>query len=151
MGKSRDQIDVDLVNTSRTYPRKLRLGFMQHIVGGETGVEFQFQLLAELFLAEAPFAVRARQHIVFKELLVFLECGNRFLGGTAPFGWRVDEKGGLLEVPDQQAMIRQILRLRSTGLSLRSISAKIDGTVSHVTVRNILSNADANEDSELPC
>jgi hypothetical protein len=63
------------------------------------------------------------------------------LGGTAPFGWEVREDGGLIEMPEQQAVIRHILALRREGLSLRAISAKIGGAVSHVTVKSILSNA----------
>jgi hypothetical protein len=63
---------------------------------------------------------------------------GRFLGGTVPFGWGVGEDGALMEVPQQQATIQQILTLRREGLSLRSIAAKIGRTVSRVTVKNIL-------------
>jgi DNA invertase Pin-like site-specific DNA recombinase len=66
---------------------------------------------------------------------------GRFLGGTAPFGWQVGEDGGLIEVPEQQAVIQKLVKLRREGLSLRAIAAKIGGTVSHVTVKNILSQA----------
>jgi hypothetical protein len=64
---------------------------------------------------------------------------NRLLSGTAPFGWQVGNDGALIEIPDQQATIQQILELRRDGLSLRAIAAKIGGAVSHVTVKNILS------------
>jgi putative DNA-invertase from lambdoid prophage Rac len=67
---------------------------------------------------------------------------NRFLGGTVPFGWKVDEDGRLIEVPEQQAVIREIVELRNEGLSLRAIAAKTNGTVSHVTVRSILHQAE---------
>jgi putative DNA-invertase from lambdoid prophage Rac len=73
---------------------------------------------------------------------------GRFLGGTAPFGWEVGEDGALIDVPEQQATIRQIVELRRQGLSLRAIAARIGGTVSHVTVRNILANADAQNGSK---
>jgi putative DNA-invertase from lambdoid prophage Rac len=66
---------------------------------------------------------------------------NRFLGGTVPFGWRVDEDGALAEVPEQQAAIRRIVELRGDGLSLRAIAARIGGAGSHVTVKNIIGNA----------
>jgi putative DNA-invertase from lambdoid prophage Rac len=69
---------------------------------------------------------------------------GRFLGGTAPFGWQVGEDGALIDIPEQQATIQQILALRREGLSLRAIAAKSGGTVSHVTVRSILANAGAN-------
>ena len=45
---------------------------------------------------------------------------GRFLGGTAPFGWQVGEDGALVEVPEQQAVIQQIVELRREGLSLDS-------------------------------
>jgi putative DNA-invertase from lambdoid prophage Rac len=66
---------------------------------------------------------------------------NRFLGGTVPFGWRVGEDGALVEVPEQQATVAQILALRREGLSLRAIADKIGGAVSHVTVKNIIAHA----------
>jgi putative DNA-invertase from lambdoid prophage Rac len=66
---------------------------------------------------------------------------NRFLGGTAPFGWRVGEDGELIQVLEQQRIIRQIVELRRQGLSLRAIAASIGGSVSHVTVANIIKNA----------
>ena len=58
---------------------------------------------------------------------------NRFLGGTPPFGWQVDEQGGLVE-----AAIRRIIELRRGGMSLRQISAVIakEGvSLSHVGVK----------------
>jgi DNA invertase Pin-like site-specific DNA recombinase len=58
---------------------------------------------------------------------------GRFLGGTPPFGWQVGEKGALVEVPEQQAVIVQILNLHRKGLSLRAIAAQIGRAVSHVT------------------
>jgi DNA invertase Pin-like site-specific DNA recombinase len=66
---------------------------------------------------------------------------NRFLGGTAPFGWKVGDDGALVEVPEQQAVIREITELRRDGLSLRQISAAIgkEGvSLSHVGVKNVL-------------
>jgi putative DNA-invertase from lambdoid prophage Rac len=64
---------------------------------------------------------------------------NRFLGGTAPFGWKVGEDGMLVGIPEQQKVIEQIIELRRHGLSLRAIAGRIDGAVSHVTVKSILS------------
>jgi putative DNA-invertase from lambdoid prophage Rac len=45
---------------------------------------------------------------------------GRFLGGTALFGWRVSQDGALIEAPEQQAVIQQIIQLRREGLSLRA-------------------------------
>jgi hypothetical protein len=48
-----------------------------------------------------------------------------------------------LHQSQQQTVIQQILELHRKGLSLRAIASKIGGVVSHVTVRSILANADA--------
>jgi hypothetical protein len=49
--------------------------------------------------------------------------------------------GALVQVLEQQAAIQQIVDLRRQDLSLCAISAKIGGTVSHVTVKSIIMNA----------
>jgi putative DNA-invertase from lambdoid prophage Rac len=74
---------------------------------------------------------------------------GRFLGGTAPFGWRVVADGALVEVPEQQATIRKIRQLRQDGLSLRAIAGRIGGAVSHVTVKSILFAAAESENAPL--
>jgi putative DNA-invertase from lambdoid prophage Rac len=69
---------------------------------------------------------------------------QRYLGGIVPFGWRVGEKGALVEVPDQQRAIQRIFELRRNGLSLRSISAAIaeEGIrLSHEGVKKVLAIA----------
>src|SRR3954463_3251287 len=47
---------------------------------------------------------------------------NRYLGGTAPFGWRVGNAGELVEDADQQRIIRRVQELRGQGHSLRAIA-----------------------------
>jgi putative DNA-invertase from lambdoid prophage Rac len=44
---------------------------------------------------------------------------KRYLGGTVPFGWRV-EKGELVEVPEQQMAIQRMKEFRRAGRSLRT-------------------------------
>jgi hypothetical protein len=59
--------------------------------------------------------------------------------GQAPFGWRRDETGGLVAVPEQQAAIRQMRRMKDRSLSLREIAAAMRGAgikISHMTVKN---------------
>lgn len=71
---------------------------------------------------------------------------GRYLGGTVPFGWRIeptpDGKGGnLVEVPAQQRAIERIRQLQRAGKSLRAISAALadDGIkLSHQGIKNIL-------------
>jgi DNA invertase Pin-like site-specific DNA recombinase len=68
---------------------------------------------------------------------------NRYLGGIAPFGWRVGEDGQLAEVPEQQAAIRTIRSLRKQGASLRQIAVAMGVTghaISHEGVAGVLRN-----------
>lgn len=66
---------------------------------------------------------------------------GRYLGGARPFGYQVGESGDLVPVPEEQAVIQRVKRLRCEGQSLRAIAATLsdDGQrVSHVTVKRIL-------------
>jgi putative DNA-invertase from lambdoid prophage Rac len=65
---------------------------------------------------------------------------GRFLGGIAPYGYRV-ENGELVTDAEQQATVRKITRLRKQGLSLWRIAERMtaDGTpISHMGVRAVL-------------
>lgn len=69
---------------------------------------------------------------------------NRFLGGSVPFGWRVTEEKELVEVPEQQTAIREMVRLKRKGHSLRMIAALLQKkgfAVSHMTVKTALERA----------
>jgi DNA invertase Pin-like site-specific DNA recombinase len=73
---------------------------------------------------------------------------NRYLGGTAPFGWHVGYGGELIERPEQQAALRRIRALRAQGASLRAIAAALaqDGhRLSHVAIRSILGEGRGDE------
>ncbi|MBZ9795732.1 recombinase family protein [Mesorhizobium sp. ES1-4] len=69
---------------------------------------------------------------------------GRYLGGNRPFGYSISEDAGggaLVEVPSEQAAIRQIGALRDKGLSYRAIAGALasDGiALSHVAVKKIL-------------
>jgi DNA invertase Pin-like site-specific DNA recombinase len=66
--------------------------------------------------------------------------------GQAPFGWRRDETGGLVAVPEQQVAIRQMRRMQSRGLSLREIATAMKAggmPISHMSVKNVLDAASA--------
>jgi DNA invertase Pin-like site-specific DNA recombinase len=71
---------------------------------------------------------------------------GRYLGGIAPFGWRVNDEGGLCEVPEQQAAIREMRSLRAEGASLRQIAvAMLEAgvAISHEGVGSVLRNGHA--------
>ena len=66
---------------------------------------------------------------------------NRYLGGTAPFGWSVGEDGELRPHPEQQRALEQMRALREQGLSLRAVATRMADAgvpVSHVGVKNAL-------------
>ena len=66
---------------------------------------------------------------------------GRYLGGTPPFGWRVSDDGALVPMPEQQAALALMRRLRGEGLSLRAIADRLTATgnkISHVGVKAAL-------------
>jgi len=68
---------------------------------------------------------------------------NRYLGGTVPFGYRI-EAGELVEIPEQQAAIATMRELRAGGVSLRAIAAAVESRhgikVSHAGVDKLLAS-----------
>jgi DNA invertase Pin-like site-specific DNA recombinase len=70
------------------------------------------------------------------------------LAGEVPFGWMADDNGHLIEVADEQAILRIIGELRDAGVSLRRIAAilteaghrtkKGNVTWTHTSVKSIL-------------
>ena len=74
---------------------------------------------------------------------VFVERG--VLGGAVPWGYAVSETGDLVPVPEQQAAIRRMRKLRDQGLALRVIAAQMKAagvSISHAGVANALRAAD---------
>lgn len=66
---------------------------------------------------------------------------GRHLGGSRPFGFRVDDDGGLVEVEGEQIAIRKARDMKTAGESLRSIQAALVAEghrLSHVTVSRIV-------------
>lgn len=70
------------------------------------------------------------------------------LAGEVPFGWMADDNGCLIEVADEQNVLRLIGELRDSGVSLRRIAAilteaghrtkKGNVTWTHTSVKSIL-------------
>ncbi|GEO15996.1 hypothetical protein MAE02_36920 [Microvirga aerophila] len=66
------------------------------------------------------------------------------MGGKTPFGYVVSPDGRLVEVPEQQRAIREMVHLKEQGKALRAIaeSMKAQGyRISHVAVKDILNRA----------
>lgn len=69
---------------------------------------------------------------------------GRYTGGNAPFGYVVGADGKLKPDPNRRKVVRRILQLKATGLSLRQVAAKLtsDGLkISHNSVRKIITSA----------
>jgi DNA invertase Pin-like site-specific DNA recombinase len=63
---------------------------------------------------------------------------GRFLGGTAPWGWRKAVDGSLEPVPEQQAAIVRMRQLRAEGVSLRRIMAQMGAEGHTVTLPTLM-------------
>jgi len=117
-------------------------GVSLHMIdlGGDTtgnGVsKLVFTILSAVAEAERD---RTRERIA--EVKADQRKRGRFLGGSVPFGWRLDEKRGLIPEAAEQAAIARMRALRSEGLSLRAIRDRMaaEGVkVSHVAIGNAL-------------
>jgi len=67
---------------------------------------------------------------------------QRYLGGTRPFGYTIGGDGELQDVPKEQTAIKQMVKLKASGCSLREIADKVSSAlgakVSHMTVKAVL-------------
>jgi DNA invertase Pin-like site-specific DNA recombinase len=66
---------------------------------------------------------------------------GRYLGGAVPWGYRVGEAGALEPIPEQQAALKRMRKLREQGLALRAIADRMKAagvSISHVGVKNAL-------------
>ena len=71
---------------------------------------------------------------------------GRYLGGKIPFGWRVGDAGQLVPIPEQQAALKRMRKMRAEGIALRTIAEKMTASgveISHQGVANALAAADA--------
>ena len=68
---------------------------------------------------------------------------GRFLGGSVPFGYRLDAQGELVPHEGEQAAIYEARVLKARGASLRAIAEALRGkgySLSHVSVSRVLSD-----------
>lgn len=98
-----------------------------------------FTILSAVAEAERD---RIRERI--RDVKADQKARNRYLGGTVPFGWTLDDDGELVAEESQQAAIARMLALRQAGQSLRAIAdtMKAEGvTLSHAGVKKIIEAA----------
>ncbi len=106
-------------------------------VTGDGHAKLVFTILSAVAEAERD---RTRERIA--DLKADQKSRGRYLGGAVPFGYRVAKHGKTLEpVPEDQAAIKRMSRLRRQGKSLRAISEDMKArghNVSHEGVKRVL-------------
>jgi DNA invertase Pin-like site-specific DNA recombinase len=121
-------------------------GIALHMIdlGGDTtgnGVsKLIFTILAAVAEAERD---RTRERIA--EVKADQRKRGRFLGGDAPFGWRIGEGKQLVPVPEQQKAITRMRKLRAEGKSLMAIASDLTERghpISHMGVKRTLASAE---------
>jgi putative DNA-invertase from lambdoid prophage Rac len=123
-------------------------GIALHMIdlGGDTTTNGVSKLVFTILSAVAE-AERDRTRERITEVKRDQRQRSRYLGGVVPFGWRVDDGGTLVPIPEQQAAIRRIRALRAAGLSSHRISATLKEEagirLSHVSVLKIAARAAA--------
>ena len=66
---------------------------------------------------------------------------GRYLGGSRPFGYMIHENGRLVEDPNEQRVLKEIVDLKKQGKSLRAISNEVSTPlvpISFKTVQRLL-------------
>lgn len=105
--------------------------------------------LSKLFLTiAAAFAEAERDRIRERvaDVKADQRARGRYLGGTAPFGWTVNEAGDLVRDAAQQNAIGRMRKMRQAGASLRAIAEEMTHSghpLSHAGVRKVLNAAQA--------
>lgn len=108
--------------------------------------------LSKLFLTiSAAFAEAERDRIRERVSQVKADqrARGRYLGGKVPFGYRIGEKGELVEDGVEQTAIRQMVAMRAEGKALRAIAAamQVKGhRISHEGVSGVLKTHQTNLD-----
>jgi putative DNA-invertase from lambdoid prophage Rac len=119
-------------------------GIALHMIdlGGDTTTNGVSKLVFTILSAVAE-AERDRTRERISEVKRDQRKRGRYLGGIAPFGFRKGDDGELVPIPEQQAAIRKMKRLRAQGMALRPIAEamRAEGVqISHVGVQAALAS-----------
>jgi putative DNA-invertase from lambdoid prophage Rac len=115
----------------------IRLGLGNVLTNGHARVVFG--ILAAVAEGERD---RIRERI--SQVKADQKARSRYLGGSVPFGYQIGEDRALVPVPEQQAALALMRRLRAEGLSLRAIADRLRATghkISHMGVKAALAEA----------
>ena len=58
-------------------------------------------------------------------VMAHLRATGKYAGGWPPYGWALDEEGGLIPAPEEQAIIARVKELRAAGVSFRAVAAQM--------------------------
>ena len=76
---------------------------------------------------------------------------GRFLGGSRPFGYMIHSNGRLIENPIEQRVLKEIIKLKKQGESLRAISSEVSTPmipISFKTVQRLLKKNQFSDDNK---
>ena len=126
--------------------RLKQAGIALHMIdlGGDTTGNGVSKLVFTILSAVAE-AERDRTRERISEVKRDQRQRGRYLGGKAPWGWRVSEAGELVPIPEQQAAIQRMQALRDQGLALRVIADRMKAagvSISHAGGKNALRMAE---------
>jgi DNA invertase Pin-like site-specific DNA recombinase len=113
-------------------------------LGGDATTNGMSQILFTILGAFADFE-RTRISQRISEVKQQQKEAGFFVGGTAPFGYRINEEGRLEPNPEQAKALAAIFRWRDEGFSLRKISDKLERefgvNLTFMSVKNTLNRA----------
>jgi putative DNA-invertase from lambdoid prophage Rac len=114
-------------------------------LGGDATTNGMSQILFTILGAFADFE-RTRISQRISEVKQQQKANGFYVGGTAPFGYQINEEGRLEPNPDQADALAAIFRWRDEGYSLRKISDKLDRELgvklTFMSVKNVLKRAE---------
>jgi DNA invertase Pin-like site-specific DNA recombinase len=121
----------DALRTIKLFKRN-RIRLYLFDLPGEVTNDIVSQMLFTIVAAFAEFE-RARISERVSDAMAELRRQGKALGGPAPYGWQRRD-GKNIEVPEQQAVIREICRLRADGMPYQHIAARFGLDLHHIRV-----------------
>lgn len=118
------------------------------IAQGDGPEAVMMRQILDVFAQYERSMIRLRTRAALRQLR---KKGKR--SGTIPFGFKVDSENNVIKCDEEQSTIELIMGLRSEGLSLRAISARLKemnvvgrkGSLNHVQVARIVKARDVKE------
>lgn len=98
-----------------------------------TAIPVDFEKVADLFVA-----LETRKSVErIKSVKQHQRKQGRYLGGSRPFGYTINENGRLVENATEQRVLKQILEMKKQGKSLRAISSAVSTPVMPISFKTV--------------